>query len=123
MYQESLPYRESCIPDAGFAILTDVLRYLHALSAVLFYALGTSFFGAYFLMQNEIGATFPYMWLQVGDLPLFLSGVLYGGISVYRSLQGDAPVSRVLAIAIGLPLLFLFVAIAILNFLPGDFAA
>jgi hypothetical protein len=95
-----------------------VLRYLHSLSAVLFYLLGSSFFVAFLLLRRDIGGTGPLLWLQVGDLPLLLSGILYGGISVIRSFQGETPVSILLLIAIALPLLVLFGTAAVLTFGP-----
>ena len=99
-----------------------MLRYLHTLSAVLFYLLGSSFFLAYILLRNRIGGAMPALWMDIGDLPLLLSGVLYGGVSVIRSVQGEAPVSALLVIAIGLPLLILFGAVAVLTFVPGVMA-
>ncbi len=96
-----------------------MLRYLHTLSAILFYILGSSFFVAYILLVRDIGGGWPLVWLETADLPLLLSGLLYGGSSVVRSLQGEAPVSALLVIAIGLPLLLLFSAAAVLTFMPG----
>ena len=92
-------------------------RYLHSLSAVLFYLLGLSFFGAYLLWRNEIEGALSLNWLTVADLPLLITGLLYGGTSVYLSIDQDHH-SRGLAWWIGLPLLILFIVAAVFNFWP-----
>ncbi len=94
-----------------------MLRYLHLLSAVLFYILGASFFTAYVLVQNRISGSLPLAWLSYGILPLLLSGMLYGGLSIYRSLQGEKGTSKILLFTIGLPLFLVFV-----KFLPPPVA-
>jgi hypothetical protein len=97
-----------------------VSRYLHTLSAALFYLVAGSFFLAYVLLRNDIGGGMPEMWLRIGDLPLLALGLLYGGLSIYRSLT-DKP-SRTLGIAIGLPLTLLFLLGCVANFwsnVPG----
>jgi hypothetical protein len=93
-----------------------MLRYLHALSAVLFYILGASFFTAYILVHNGIAQNAALAWLNIGDMPLLLTGMLYGGISVYSSIRNDQSHSRGLMLAIGVPLLVLFIVLAGLNF-------
>ena len=93
-----------------------MVRYLHTLSAVLFYILGTSFFLAYIFLRNGIMQNNAMEWLNIGDMPLLLTGMLYGGISVYLSIRDDQNHSRGLMIAIGLPLLILFIVLAGLNF-------
>jgi len=95
-----------------------VLRYLHSLSAILFYILGGSFFVAFVLLHNGIGGRWPALWMEIGDLPLLLAGVLFGGASVVRSFQGDAPVSKILVIVIALPLLTVFGTATYLTFFP-----
>lgn len=92
-----------------------VTRHLHKISAVLFYVLGITFFGAYLLLRNEIAGGWPSWWMAVADLPLAIVCMLYGGTSLYLSLRKDQP-SKSLAIAIGVPLFALFVFIVILNF-------
>lgn len=93
-----------------------MLKYLHTLSAALFYVLGASFFLAYILLHNNIQPELSGSWLQAGDLPLLLSGLLYGGISVYRSIQEDNSSSRTLMFAIGIPVGVLFLLFLVLNF-------
>lgn len=89
--------------------------YLHALSGFLFYLLGGSFFLAYIFLRNDILARVAAMFLYVGQLPLLIVAFLYGGISVYRSLKGEGS-SRMLALAITLPLAFFFMMTIILRF-------
>lgn len=102
-------------------------EHLHRLSAVLFYALGSSFFGAYLLFTNGLYAPWPEWWLSVGDLPLLLCGMLFGGSSLYRSVKHPKDVSVVLALVIVIPLAALFTFLLILNYweilgLPGPAA-
>jgi len=99
-------------------------NHLHKLSAVLFYALGCSFFGAYLLFTNNLYAPWPEWWLNVGDLPLILCGLLYGGSSLYLSVAIPKKKSTVLALFIIIPLTTLFIFLILLNFweplgLPG----
>lgn len=95
-----------------------MLRYLHTLSAVLFYVLGATFFGAYILMHNDIAADGARAWLQSGDMPLLLSGLLYGGLSVYDSIQ-DASSSKAVMLGILIPLGILFLLLLAVNFGPA----
>lgn len=90
--------------------------FLRNFSAWLFYSLGISFFVAYLLHQNEIGVPWPKFWLSVADLPMILSGMLYGGSSLYLSVKKPNEPSPVIAWVIGLVLLALFVFLASLNF-------
>ena len=93
-----------------------MLRYLHTLSAVLFYLLAGSFFLAYVLLRNALGGFWPLFWLQTADLPLLLSGLLYGGSSVYLSLQPEKNLSKSVALTIGIPLAVIFLLSLVLNF-------
>lgn len=94
-----------------------VLRYIHTLSAALFYILGSSFFLSYILMHNDIAPDAASGWLSIADIPLLFSGLLYGGLSVYLSIQDEAKPSRGLMIAIGVPLTVIFLVLLIVNFL------
>ena len=85
-----------------------MLRYFHTLSAVLFYCLGLSFFVAWVLLRNALGDTLPLLWLHTADLPLLLSGMLFGGLSMYRSLAHERTMSLPLILGITIPLLLLF---------------
>jgi len=98
------------------ATILPVIKYLHTLSAALFYILGASFFLAYILLHNSILTGMSGSWLQAGDLPLLLSGLLYGGLSVYRSIQEDDSSSHTLMLAIGIPVAVMFVLFLVLNF-------
>ncbi len=93
-----------------------MLRYLHTLSAILFYVLGASFFVAYLLHVNDILATASLRWLETGDLPLLCVGLMYGGLSVYKSLTSDKKESLGLGLYIGLPLLVIFLVFLFLKF-------
>lgn len=95
-----------------------MLRYLHTLSAVIFYILGASFFLAYVLAHNGIAERGALAWLSIGDMPLALAGILFGGTSIYKSVRNDESVSRGLLLAIGLPLLILFIVLLVVNFWP-----
>jgi hypothetical protein len=92
-----------------------MLRYLHTLSAICFYALGSSFFISYVLFANNIASSAMQTWLQIGTLPLTLCGLLYGGISVYRSIKDESS-STILLIGIALPLAIFFIFLLLLNF-------
>ncbi|HVW66943.1 MAG TPA: hypothetical protein VHA78_04425 [Candidatus Peribacteraceae bacterium] len=90
-------------------------RYLQTLSAILFYILGASAFLAYLLWVNAIAQKQMLLWLQTVDLPLLCVALLFGGISVYRSMTPGKP-SRGLALWIGIPLLFVFLLSVFLKF-------
>ena len=92
-------------------------RFLHTLSAICFYVLGSSFFLAYILARNDVAQGTALRWLQIGDMPLLLSGLLYGGLSIHRSLQDKAGnTSRLLILAIAFPAVVLFLVLATMNF-------
>ncbi len=93
-----------------------MVRYLHTLSAVLFYVLAGSMFLAYVLAHNDIWQPQATLWMNVGDLPLLLTSILYGGTSVYLSLKDDTAPSPILGTLIALPLLVVFGFFVILNF-------
>jgi hypothetical protein len=92
-------------------------RYLHTLSAILFYVLGGSFFLAIVLNYNRIAGTTPRVWMDIIDLPLLLTGLLYGGVSLYRSVRSDGDTSHALTVGIAIPLGILFVLLLVTNFL------
>ncbi len=93
-----------------------MLKYLHQLSACFFYTIGTSFFVAYLLLRNSIWPEFSAMWLQTADLPFALCAILYGGLSLYMSLQVPGKSSKTLGLAIGIPLGILFLILIVFNF-------
>lgn len=96
-----------------------MLRYLSNLSAVLFYLIGSTFFLCYILVRNDLGGAWPQVWMQIGDLPLLLTGLLYGSLSVYQSIRGsEKNISRTLAMTIGLPAAIIFLLFLVLNFWP-----
>jgi hypothetical protein len=91
-------------------------RYLHTLSAILFYILGGSFFLAYILKINAIAVAPSLLWLQKGILPLLCISLLYGGTSIYLSVTNELKPSRTLAITIAIPLIIVFIIFMILKF-------
>lgn len=92
-------------------------RYLHTLSAVLFYILGGTYFGALVLDHNGVGSGYPRFWMDIADLPLLLTGLLFGGVSLYRSVRGDEDTSHALIVGLAIPLGILFALLLITNFL------
>lgn len=94
------------------------MHVLHRLSAVLFFVLGLTFALAYILFRNGIAGAWPLWWLQVADLPLLLAGLVYGSISIERSLQRPSAPSRALPSVIFVPAFLLFMFFVFLNFWP-----
>lgn len=92
-------------------------RFLHTLSAILFYILGIGFFLAIVLNHNGVAGNAPRIWMDITDLPLLLMGLLYGGVSLYRSVRGDTEPSHALMVGLALPLGILFTLLLITNFL------
>ncbi len=99
-------------------ILFAVVRTLHQVSAVAFYLLGIGFFTAAVLLKNEAGGNWPAWWMQVADLPLALSAIVYAGFSLYQSMKPGDGHSRRLAWGIAIPLVTFFMMILVLNFWP-----
>ena len=96
-----------------------MLTTLHRLSAAFFYLLGASFFIAYVLMRNSLWADPATIWMQVADLPLAASAMIYGGTSVYLSLRGDLDhPSKALPWVIAIPLVLIFTVMVVMNFWP-----
>ena len=89
---------------------------LKTISGYFFYLLGASFFIAYLLLHNELWAPWPKWWMQVADLPLALSAIVYGGTSLYISVTHHEKRSKLAMIIIGLPLIALFGLFVVLNF-------
>ena len=94
-------------------MVTDLKR----ISGILFYLLGGSFFLAYLVHSNNL-SPLGLWWLTIADLPLALAGVVYGGTSLYTSVQPRDKHSKGLMITIGLPLLIIFGSLVVLNFYP-----
>lgn len=94
-----------------------MLRFLHTLSAWLFYILAGSFFVAYLLLAQKIGeASVPLWWMRVMDGPLAVSAILYGVTSLLRSVIDPARPSWTLLWSVVVPALVLIAAILIANF-------
>lgn len=91
---------------------------LHRLSAILFSLLGLTFALAYVLFRNEIAGAWPLWWIQVADLPLLLTGLTYGSMSIERSLQHPSAPSSLLQYVVFFPAGLLFLFFATLNFWP-----
>ncbi len=93
-----------------------MLRLLHHLSGFFFYLLGTSFFVAWVLIRNLLWIRESATWMQIADLPLAFSALVYGGLSLYLSLLRDGKPPRGLEWMIAVPLGVIFVAILVMNF-------
>jgi hypothetical protein len=93
-----------------------VLRFLHQLSAFLFYILGASFFVAYLLYRNSIEPVWSAWWLQVADVPFLFTAMVYGGTSLYLSLYGSK--KSVIGAIVLVILLVLLAVFAALNYWP-----
>ena len=91
-------------------------RFLHTLSAILFYILGFSYFLMYILQNNKIAVVPSQLWLYRGMLPLLCVALLYGGLSIYLSLTQEQKPSRPLAMGIAAPLAIMFVVLVVLKF-------
>lgn len=95
-----------------------MLPYLHRLSGVLFYLVAGTFFLAYLFFYNGIGGMIGKWWLTVGDLPLAMVAMLYGGTSLYLSVKPRNSDSLALKLVIFLPLGLIFAALLVMNFWP-----
>lgn len=94
-----------------------MLRYIQQLSALAFYALGSSFFVAYVLLRNALFGAWPALWMQTADMPLALAALLYGGTSFYLSLRPKSKVhSTFLAMTIAIPLVAFFTLMVLLKY-------
>lgn len=91
-----------------------MLRSLQRFSGFFFYLLGSSFFVAFILLRNKLWMNDAAVWMQVADLPLSFSAVVYGGSSLYISLRSDD--SKILPWLIGVPLAIFFGLILTMNF-------
>jgi hypothetical protein len=94
-----------------------MLRHLHQTSAVLFYLIGSALFVSYILLRNGIGGEWPLLMLMKADLPMLAAAMLYGGLSVYLSIDPETKGSHALGWIVAVPLALAFVFFAILNFL------
>ena len=92
------------------------MAFLQRLAGVFFFLLGASFFVAYVLLRNDLHADAAAWWMQIADLPLALSAIVYGGTSVYQSLKSPRQPSTVLPWLIGIPLGLMFLLIMVMNF-------
>lgn len=94
-----------------------MIKYIHTVSAIAFYVLGSSFFLAYLFLHSNILTIGSMQWLGIADMPLLFTGMLYGGLSVYNSINdNNHAYSRALALSIGVPLVVLFLTLFVLNF-------
>lgn len=96
-----------------------MLMFLHQLSGIVFYILGLSFFVAWVMMKNAIAPVPAAVWMQIGDLPLAFSAIVYGGLSLYRSVRpASGSVPTMLPWIIGVPLAVFFALLLVINFWP-----
>ncbi len=93
-----------------------MVKYLHKLTAFFFFILGITFFTAYFLLKNGMMMTPSAWWMQRADLPFALVTIMYGGLSLFRSLNPNEKPAKALALAIAIPLIAFFLFLVVLNF-------
>lgn len=93
-----------------------MISFLHKFSAILFYIFGIIFFIAYLLFRNTIFSPWPEIVLSICDLPLILSGMLYGGSSLYLSIKNPKQKSKALLLGVTIPLIIIFLMLIIMNF-------
>ena len=93
-----------------------MLQFLKHLSGFFFYILGASFFVGWVMIRNQIWTMQWTVWMQVADLPLAFSALVYGGLSLYLSLRNPERPSKVLMMMIGVPLTLFFGLILAMNF-------
>lgn len=94
----------------------NMLRFTHSLSAWFFYPIAATFFGAYLCLRHETLVALCQWWLHVMDLPLLISGLLYGGSSVLLSISDAHGPSKGLVASIFLPVILILAAVLFLNF-------
>ena len=92
------------------------MKTLHTVSAITFYLLASSFFLAYVFVYNDVHATEAAWWLQVADLPLVASAMVYGGTSLYTSVIPEEKSSPVFGGILTGVLGLMFVGVVVLNF-------
>jgi len=92
------------------------MRTLQHIAGFCFFALGLLFVAAYVLLRGELLGVWPAYILQYGDLPLLLSGLLYGALSLYFSLTNPAKPSRTLQIVLSIVTVLLFAGVCAMNF-------
>jgi len=93
-----------------------MLNSFYRTSAFLFYLLGASLFLAFLFVYNKIAIIEMSWWLQRADLPFAIAALMYGGMSIYRSLHTKEEFSPILATLIALPLIAFFIFLVVLNF-------
>ena len=93
-----------------------MLQFLHKYAATGFYLLVGSLLIAYLLLKNDVFGIYPRIWLEIADLPTIVVTLLFGGLSLYRSVAPNDCRPRLLPWVIGVPLCLLFVFLVILNF-------
>lgn len=88
---------------------------LQRASAVLFYALGLLTITAIVLVQRGIAVSAASIFLNIVDLPLLLTGMLFGGSTLVSSLSRERT-SSTLMLAVFIPLAIIFLAFVYFNF-------
>ena len=63
-----------------------MLAALRSTAGLCFYLLGASFLVGVVLLQTPMAAEASY-WMQIADLPLAFSAVVFGGVSLYMSVH------------------------------------
>jgi len=89
---------------------------LYKTATALFYVLGVTFVIAELLRRLQIGGLWPTYYMNVADVPLYISAIIYGCGSFYRSITSKN--SPLLGFIISLVVLFFVAIILYLNYLP-----
>jgi len=77
-------------------------------------------FIGFVLIRLQVGDKWPAWWLQVADVPFIAVALLFGGVSFYESIWGNASGSRARMPALGVGILLgvFFIALVAFNFWP-----
>lgn len=96
-----------------------VLAHLQKISGFFFYLLGVTFFASYLFVRNEMFGMWPAWWMQVADLPLAFSALMYGGLSLYLGLTSANKPAKTLGYVLVVVLGACFLLLVAFNFWKG----
>ncbi len=68
-------------------------------------------------MQAGMFGLWPAWWMQVAELPLLLTGMMFGGLSLYISIRGPGAFSTVMAGIMTVVMMAFFGVMVGVNFL------
>lgn len=108
--------RIACFRSPKTRYNPPIASVLRSVSAVCFYLLGLGAFAAYALLKNRIGGDIPLLALRSLDLPLLLSGIVYGGISLAQSFESHRGAASIVGWFLAVPLGMIFLLFLTLTF-------